>query len=468
VNSPARPVESGEDLDGFLIGEQVHASPLARLFRVAPSARRANPGFRMLMKIPQIRAGEGGEGLLGFETETRVLGALSGRHVPRFVGAGDLASSPYLVMEQVEGATLEEWTKKAPCAAEEVARLGAAVADALHSLHGQGAIHLDLKPENVIVRPSGDVALVDFGMAHHVRFPDLLAEERRFAAGSAPYISPEQVMGDRSDPRSDLFALGVVLYELATGELPYGTPRTLAGLGDRRWLEPAAPRALQPALPRWLQEIILRCLEPAADERYQSAAHVAFDLRHPEQVRLTKRADRLERAGILGQARRWWGARRGRLLPPPAAGRAMAVPIVMVAVDTMHPDDARHPALLNATASQLSLSREFRLICVSVVRGEAVGGAQDRPGIHFEHLVRLRHWVAPLRVPESQLSLHVIEALNPAATLLEFARNNNVDLIVIGAPHPDQQALAWWRSVASGVTANAHCSVHVVRLPEQG
>jgi non-specific serine/threonine protein kinase/protein-serine/threonine kinase len=105
---------------------------------------------------------------------------------------------------------------------------------------------------------------------------------------------------------------------------------------------------------------------------------------------------------------------------------------------------------------------------VSVVRGEPVGGAQEAPGIHFEHLVRLRHWVAPLQVPESQLSLHVIEALSPSGTLLEFARNNNVDLIVIGAPSPDQQALAWWRSVASSVTAGARCSVYVVRLPEPG
>jgi len=454
----------GQEIDGFVIGETLHTSPLARLHRVTTGAARAAAEFPLLMKIPQLRAGEGGEGLLGFETETRVLGALSGRHVPRFVAAGDIAVNPYLVMELVEGTTLEDAAKKSPLPAEEVARLGAAVADALRSIHAQGAVHLDLKPENVIVRPNGEAVLIDFGMAHHARFPDLLAEERRFAAGSAPYISPEQVMGDRSDPRSDIFALGALLYELATRELPFGVARTLAGLADRRWLDPAPPRALVPAVPPWLQEVILRCLEPAPEKRYQSAALVAYDLRHPDKVKLTARAQKLERAGLVGQVRRWWAARSTPLALRPA--RPGSAPIVMVAVDTMHPHDARHPALLEATSGLLSHSAEFRLICVSVVHGERVGGPQERPGIHFEHLVRLRHWVEPLKVPEAQLSLHVVESLSPAATLLEFARNNHVDLIVIGAPGPHQQALAWWRSVASGVTANAHCSVHVVRLHE--
>ncbi|HYV66324.1 MAG TPA: universal stress protein, partial [Myxococcales bacterium] len=86
--------------------------------------------------------------------------------------------------------------------------------------------------------------------------------------------------------------------------------------------------------------------------------------------------------------------------------------------------------------------------------------------MHLEHMVRLRNWVTPLGLPTQRLSLHVIVAADPAGSLVEFARRNNVDLIVLGAPRPSQQALGWWRSVASGVTANAHCSVHVVRVPE--
>jgi serine/threonine protein kinase len=324
----------------------------------------------------------------------------------------------------------------------------------------------------VIHKADGEAVLIDFGIAYHAHFPDLLAEEQRFAAGSAPYISPEQVLGTRSDPRSDIFALGVILYEMATGELPFGTPATMAGLRDRLWRDPIAPRLRSPNVPPWLQEIILRCLEPRADDRYQSAAHVAFDLRNPDQVPLTRRAAKASQAGFFEQARRWWHGRS--VQPPPRRlpkSQVAATPIIMVAVDTGHPDDERQPALQRATAQLLSLSAEFRLICVSViahaVAAESSLDGETASNIYLDHLARLRHWVEPLRLPPRRLSLHVIESANPEAALLEFAHHNNVDLIVLGAPHPAQLGLAWWRSVASRVTANASCSVHVVRVPER-
>lgn len=456
----------GEELDGFVLGELVHSGRMGRVYRVMPGASRGTIDFPLLMKVPRTERGAGAEGLLAFETELSILPLLSGPHVPRFVAAGELSRTPYIVVEWIEGGSLQHRLDRERPTVDAVARLGAAIADALHSLHAQGAIHLDLKPDNVIVRDSGSVALIDFGMAHHVHVPDLLAEEKRFAAGSAPYVSPEQVLGQRSDPRSDLFALGVMLYEMATRKLPFGSPRTLAGLSDRLWMDPVPPRERLSTLPRWFQEIVLRCLEPTAERRYQSAAHVAFDLRHPDQVPLTERATKIQQAGLVGQVGRWWRARHRRMGEQPRSLRSPDAPVIMVAVDTMHPDDLRHPAIRQAAARILSHTDDFRLICVSVVRGEPIGPAADERGIHLEHLIRLQHWVEPLGVAAGRLSLHVIEALNPARSLLDFARDNNVHLIVIGAPGPSQQALAWWRSVASGVTANAHCSVHVVRVPE--
>jgi nucleotide-binding universal stress UspA family protein len=146
-----------------------------------------------------------------------------------------------------------------------------------------------------------------------------------------------------------------------------------------------------------------------------------------------------------------------------------ATPIIMVAVDTTNPEDERQPVLQRTTAQTLARSSEFRLICVSVIRrasvAEHASDGESASGTYLEHLVRLRHWVEPLRLPARRLSLHVIEAANPESALLEFAQRNHVDLIVLGAPHPAQLGLAWWRSVASGVTANAHCSVYVVRVP---
>ena len=117
--------------------------------------------------------------------------------------------------------------------ANTIARIGAAMARAAHSLHKQNTCHLDLKPANVLLHPDGHVVLLDFGLSCHAHYPDLLAEELRKAVGSPAWIAPEQVVGVRGDPRSDIFAIGVMLYELATGELPFGNPQTSGGMRQR-------------------------------------------------------------------------------------------------------------------------------------------------------------------------------------------------------------------------------------------
>ncbi|HTR58735.1 MAG TPA: bifunctional serine/threonine-protein kinase/universal stress protein [Casimicrobiaceae bacterium] len=461
----------GGIIEGYVLGERIHEGGTGAIFHATAPAGR-DPGFPIVLKAPFFGYGESSLGIIGLEMEQMILARLTGPHVPRFVGAGDVRAAPYIVMEWIDGQRLAEIIARAPLAPEEVARVGAALADAVHSVHLQEVVHLDLKPENFLLRPSGEAVLLDFGFARHARYPDLLAEEKHFAAGSSAYVSPEQLQGDRSDKRSDLFALGVLLYELATGRQPFGEPQTYAGMRDRLWRAPAPPRAVNADVPPWLQEVILRCLEPAAGARYQSAAHVAFDLRHPEQVAPSERGTRTSGLGFAAQAGRWWHARRqSSMLRPPRSSVARRVPVVMVAVDTEHPDDERHPALQWTTRQLISLHPELRLMCISVITAAPVSEGRNevdtRTGRHLEHKTRLRHWIEPLGFPKAQISLHVVEGANAGSTLLDLARANHVDLIVLGAPAASQRALAWWRSVASSVTANAHCSVHVVRVPER-
>ncbi|RYY82406.1 MAG: serine/threonine protein kinase, partial [Comamonadaceae bacterium] len=247
----------GDQVDGFTIHEPLHAGGMAHLYRVGYADGRPDPGFPMVMKVPRMGGGDGAENIVGFEVELLVLQALSGPHVPRFVAAGDLDRLPYLVMEAVPGQTLQQVLDEArgaaaPLEPDAVARLGHAVALAAHSLHQQNAVHLDLKPANVILRPDGVAVLIDFGLSWHAHLPDLLAEELRTAVGSPAWIAPEQVVGVRGDPRSDVFAIGVMLYELATGELPFGEPGTAGGMRQRLWLDPLPPRARRADLPPWL------------------------------------------------------------------------------------------------------------------------------------------------------------------------------------------------------------------------
>ena len=459
-------------IDGYRLGDCIHKGGTGVIYRATAPAQ-LDPGFPIVLKAPLLGRGESAIGIIGLEMEQLILAKLSGPHVPRFVSAGDIRASPYVAMEWIDGKSLAEVFARAPLPPEDVARVGAALADAIHSIHLQNVIHFDIKPENFLLRPTGEAVLLDFGFAQHARYPDLLAEEKEFAAGSAPYVSPEQLRHDRSDPRSDLFALGVLLYELATGAQPFGQPETVPGMRDRLWRRPTPPRALNPDVPPWLQEIVLRCLEPAAGARYQSAAHIAFDLRHPEQVALSARAREAKGLGVVAQAGRWWRARRQvGALALPARSASRRVPVIMVAIDTEHPEDERHPVLQDATRQLVSLYPELRLMCISVVKAAPLGeGSDDRDtttGRHLEHKMRLRHWVKPLGFPPSRISLHVVEGANAGSTLLDLARANHVDLIILGAPGASERALAWWRSVASNVTANAHCSIHVVRVPDRG
>jgi eukaryotic-like serine/threonine-protein kinase len=466
----SEPLHPGSVIDGYRLGECIHQGGTGAIYR-ATAPMVGELGFPLAVKVPYLGPSESALGIISLEMEQTVLARLTGPHVPRFVAAGDIRAMPYVVMEWIEGTSVAEFAAKAPLAPEEVARIGAALGDAVHSVHLQEVIHFDLKPENFMLRPSGEAVLLDFGFARHARYPDLLAEERQFAAGSSAYVSPEQLQGNRSDERSDLFALGVLLYELATGEQPFGDPQTYTGMRDRLWRVPQPPRAVNAAVPAWLQEIILRCLEPDADVRYQSAAHIAFDLRHPQQVALDGRSGSNRGIGVLGQLGRWWRAQRRDNASRQARRRAVIrVPVILVAVDTEHPDDERNPALQTATRQFISLYPELRLLFVSVVTAAPVGGGPDdfdtETGRHLEHRTRLKRWIEPLGVSPARASLHVVEGANAAGTLLELARANHVDLIVLGAPGAAQRGLAWWRSVASSVSASAHCSVHVVRIPE--
>ena len=463
-------LEPGVEVDGFLVGQMMHKGGMALIYETRYADGRDAP-FPMVMKVPRMTAGDGAETIVSFEVEHQMMQALDGPHVPHLVAAGDLSVLPYLVMEYVPGRTLDHWLDQVNqgvlLAPETLAQLGAAVAHAAHSLHEQNAVHLDLKPANVIIKGDGTAVLLDFGLSFHAHYPDLLAEETRHAVGSPAYMSPEQVVGVRGDPRSDVFAIGVMLYELATGELPFGAPSSKGGLRQRLWMDPRPPRALRPDLPEWLQEVILRCLEPVAAERYPSAAHLAFDLTQPEQVQVTERGRRLKGTGFRTHFKRWLRAAGAQYQPSPLPTRVIdEVPILMVAVPHHDVTDATLYSLREAVRRSLGIRPGARLAVITVVAPGAASStdaSRSETAQHRQMLTMLKTWAQGLPQERHQISYHVMEDSDPSEAILRYARANHVSMIVMGAATHGLQMQRFVATVPIKVAMDAPCTVILVK-----
>jgi serine/threonine protein kinase len=464
-------LEAGAELDGFRIGACLHAGGMAHIYEVTYADNRPAP-FDMVMKVPRMTAGDGAENIVGFEVEHQILQVLQGTHVPRFVAAGDLVSMPYLVMEHVRGQTLQQVLdththERTQANVVEISRMGGAIARAAHSLHQQNTCHLDIKPANVLMHPDGHAVLLDFGLSCHAHYPDLLAEELRKAVGSPAWIAPEQVVGVRGDPRSDIFAIGVMLYELATNELPFGNPQTQGGMRQRLWMDPTPPRRLRDDLPEWFQEVVLRCLEPEAAKRYPSAAHLAFDLEHPEQVKVTKRGKQLEGTPFFTHFKRWLKAAGMHYQPSPLPSQQIdEVPILMVAVPHHEASDATLYSLRQAVARSLGIRPGARLAVVTVIspnQSSATESDKSETSVHRQYLTMLHQWAQPLDLEQHQTSFHVLEASDVANAIVRYAEGNHVSMIVMGAATHGLQMQRFVATVPIKVAMEAPCTVILVK-----
>jgi len=458
----------GSVIDGFHLDECIHRGGMAAIWRVS----REGTAMPLVMKVPNLAEGEDPAAIVSFEMEQLIMPRLSGVHVPQFVAAGDFGAQPYIVMEQIPGKTLLPQLSRLPLPYADAAAIALKIAQALDDLHRQHVIHLDVKPSNVMFRPSGEAVLLDFGLSHHDHLPDLMREEFRVPFGTAPYISPEQLVGVRDDPRSDLFATGALLYFFSTGVRPFGESETLGGMRRRLWRDPVPPRRLQPDYPPWLQEIVLRCLEIEPAWRYPTAAQLAFDLSHPDQVKLSKRSERLERDPWSTVLRRRFNKDLTKSLKtPPTATHISSAPIVAVAVDVGEASSDINEALRTASARILATLPSARLACLNVLKLGRItlDSTLDEEGHNkrVERLVALRHWAEPLKLETHRLSVHVLEAVDPANAILEFAEANHVDHIIVG-PRKSSVLRNLLGSVSAKVAAEASCTVTVARPARSG
>ncbi len=219
-----------------------------------------------------------------FRQEALALSRLNHPNIETVYDFGAHEGKDYLVLEFVPGETLSARIKRGVISEREAAELGAQIADALEEAHERGVLHRDLKPSNVVVTPKGRAKVLDFGLAKLLEAASDLTQTEGLTqmgstAGTLPYMAPEQLLGEALDARTDLYGLGVVLYEMLTGKRPFTASLATALTNEILHATVVPPRKLQPGLSARAESIVMRSLERDRAKRYQTASELAGELR---------------------------------------------------------------------------------------------------------------------------------------------------------------------------------------------
>ena len=285
-------------------------------------ARQLRPQRLVALKIPLYAPLNGIQAFRRFQIETQAVARLEHEHIVRIYECGELEGVPYFSMEYMDGGSLATTLSGEPRPARDAAQLVLTLAHAVHFAHQHGVVHRDIKPANVLLGSNGALKLTDFGLA---KLLDTEERPTRSEAilGTAKYMAPEQAEGRLRDigPRTDVYALGVLLYELLTGRPPFRGDTDLSIRAQIVAAEPVPPRRLRSQLPRDLETVCLKCLQNDPGKRYVSAEALADDLR-------SFLCGEAVLARPIGQAERLWRWCRRN---PVVASLTTAVAILLIA-----------------------------------------------------------------------------------------------------------------------------------------
>jgi serine/threonine-protein kinase len=277
----------GDQLSHYRIEELVARSGMASIYR----ATDLQNGRPVAIKVPHPDAEADPVLFDRFQREIEIGEKLDHPGVMKVLDSGE-PGKVYMVMEWVEGRLLRKVLSEARrLPADRARKIVIAISDALDYIHRNGVVHRDLKPENIMIDSEDRIKLIDFGIAGKTGARRLTFGKLSQIAGTPDYISPEQVKGKRGDGRSDIYALGVILYEMLTGSVPFEGENPFAVMNDRLVNNPVPPRQLNPEITPELQEVIYRALEREPQDRYSTANEFAWDLEHPEEVIPVDRAE---------------------------------------------------------------------------------------------------------------------------------------------------------------------------------
>jgi len=280
--------QAGDALDHYSLDAVVAQSGMSVLYR----ATDRNTGRQVALKVPLAGMEEDPVLFERFKREQEIGQLLDHPGIVKTYNDEE-RSRTYMVLEWVDGRLLRTiLNEEKKLSIERATKIALGMCDALDYMHKRGIVHRDLKPENIMVDENDNIKLIDFGIALKEDARRLTFVNVSNMLGTPDYISPEQVQGNRGDQRSDIYALGIMLYEMLTGTVPFVGPNPLAVMNERMLHEPRAPRELNPDISPELQEILYRALERNPRHRYATAHEMIWDLEHQEQVGVEDRGVR--------------------------------------------------------------------------------------------------------------------------------------------------------------------------------
>jgi serine/threonine protein kinase len=272
-------LEAGSQIDSYRIETPVARSGMASIYRAIDV--RDNRTVALKIPHPDMEA----DPILSdrFKREAGIGEKLNHPNVMRVFG-GERRSRVYMVMEWCQGRLLRQIMDEGRLSHDRAIRIAIGVLEALDYIHANGVVHRDLKPENIMVDEEDNIKLIDFGIASDSAARRLTYANFTATLGTPNYISPEQVKGKRGDGRSDIYSMGVILYEMLSGRLPFSGPSPMAAMNDRLLNHPMPPSVADPSIPPQLQEVLYRALERDPRNRYATAHEFVHDLQHLDQV----------------------------------------------------------------------------------------------------------------------------------------------------------------------------------------
>ena len=285
---PMTPLEPGDLLDHYRLDTVVARTGMSVLYRATDMLT----GRQVAVKVPLDEMEADPVLVERFRREQEIGQTLDHPGIVKTFNSEE-RNRLYMAIEWVDGrllrAILNE-ERKLPV--ERAITIALGMCDALDYMHKHGVVHRDLKPENVMVDDEDHIKLIDFGIAMKEDARRLTFANLSPTLGTPDYIAPEQVKGQRGDQRSDIYALGIMLYEMLTGRVPFAGPNPFAVMNERVLNEPPAPRSLNAEITPELEEILYRALERDPRHRYATAQEMAWDLEHQEQVGVDDRERR--------------------------------------------------------------------------------------------------------------------------------------------------------------------------------